>query len=459
MCLLKSMCVLCFVGCAASAITGVKPATEPIAARPSKQHANKSAKDQPETQAERPARMVTICGRAVDDVTGEPIGRLIVQAGKFDQADPKKVTWGYNEGRSSARDGSFTTTVRWAEGWTARILADGYIPQPVLTSAPPADKDQIYVIIQLKRGSNVRGVVLDHEGKPLKGASVFAIGPTGLNLAAGQAWSITGDHDDEAQPVRTDERGRFELPTGEAKSLAVSHAQFDAWPAAIANRDGVTVRLPKPARVEIDVDIEGADKESVILYQLLMHDVPEFAGLESSREVKIANPGRLSLAALPPGKYQLGRTVMNRLGEIGIGAMLDRHFFELKAGDSKSIRFVREHGARLCGKATWPAETKLAGIVVSVRSVLAQKSPFDEHEWTTIYASHTAAADGSFRTERILPGNYLLVAEAYTPLTPELYLRTGAIRPSHRAQITIDVPVDGELTVADLSLKPIVSRK
>ena len=29
------------------------------------------------------------------------------QGGKFDPADPKKVTWGYWESRSSARDGSF----------------------------------------------------------------------------------------------------------------------------------------------------------------------------------------------------------------------------------------------------------------------------------------------------------------------------------------------------------------
>jgi hypothetical protein len=254
--------------------------------------------------------------------------------------------------------------------------------------------------------------------------------------------------------VQTDEQGRFELPTGEAKSLAVSHPQFDAWPAAIPDRGEVTVRLPEPARVEIDLDIEGADKESVIFYQLLMHDVPEFAGLQSSREMKIANPGKLSLAALPPGKYQLCRNVMNRLGEIGTGAMLERQFFELKAGDSKSIQFVRQQGARVSGKATWPADSKLMGIVVSVRSRLAQKSPFDEHEWTTIYASQTAEADGSFRTERILPGKYVLVAEAYAPLAPEDRFHTGLIVPSHRAQVTIDVPVDGELTVADLALKP-----
>ena len=254
------------------------------------------------------------------------------------------MTWGYSEGRSSARDGSFSTTVRWAEGWTARILADGYIPQPVLASAPPADKDEIEVTIRLKRGPKVRGVVLDHAGKPLKDAAVFAIGPTGAEPGGRPGLVELGGKTTRPSRCGPTREGRFELPTGEAKSLAVSHAKFDAWPAAIPASGEVTIRLPEPARVEIELDIDGADKESVIFYQLLTQGMPEFAGLRLARDVKIANPGKLSLAALPPGKYQLCRTVMNHLGEIGMGAMLEREFFELKAGETKAIDFVREQG-------------------------------------------------------------------------------------------------------------------
>lgn len=407
-----------------------------------------------EKPAESPAaKTVTIRGTVVDDATGEPIGRLITQAGRFDPADPKHVTWGFSEGRSSARDGSFSTTVRWGEGWTARILADGYLPQPVLASAPPTDKDVIEVTIRLKRGPIVRGVVLDHLGQPVRDAGVFAVGPTSLNLAAGQAWSSVGGHDDEARPARTDEQGRFELSTGEAKSLAVSHVTLDAWPAAIPDSGEITIRLPEPARVAVDLDIDGAEQESVVFYQLLTDHAPEFAGVQSSRELKIVNPGKLPVAALPPGKYQLCRSVLHRLGEFGIQVLLDRQFFELKAGETKSIDFVRETGSRIRGQATWPAETKLTGIVISVRSVLDQKSPFDDHEWAITYASHTAAEDGSFQTERILPGTYLLVAEAYTPLTPEQLLR-GFVAPSWRAQVKIEVPAEGELIVGDLVLKP-----
>jgi len=41
------------------------------------------------------------------------------------------------------------------------------------------------------------------------------------------------------------------------------------------------------------------------------------------------------------------------------------------------------------------------------------------------------------------------------PLTREQRFRTGRISPSHRAQVTIDVPAEGELKVDDLVLQPI----
>jgi hypothetical protein len=426
-------------------IPTVNKAAEPPAAKPAEKPAEKPA-DKP---AEKPAaKTTTIRGKVLDDATGEPIGKLIIQGGKFEPADPKNVSWGYSEGRSSARDGSFSTTIRWADGWTARILADGYIPQPVITSAPPDDKDEMEVMIRLRRGPKVRGIVLDHAGKPVKDAAVFALGPTGVNLSAGQA------RDSEAEPVRTDADGRFEILIGEAKSLAVSHTTFDAWPAPIPAKGDVTIRLPEPARVDIDLAIDGADKESQIFYQLLTEGRKEFTGLRLEREVKMANPGKLSLAALPPGRYQLCRSVMNHLGEIGMGAFLEREFFEIKAGETKSIDFVREKGARVRGKFTWPADTKLMGSVVYVRSEKAVKSPFDKHEWTTTYAAQTAAADGTFLTERIAPGKYVLEVKAYVPLTQEQRFRTGRITPSYSAQVNIEVPAEGDLKVADLVLKP-----
>ena len=137
---------------------------------------------------DRPAALpqsVEVVGKVVDAETGKVIEAFITQAGKFDPKDPKNVTWGFSETRNTS--GDFRATIEWNEGWTARILADGYVPQPVLSEAPPAGKDRIETVIRLKKGRTVRGRVLDSLGKPVKDASVFAVRSNGMILAGGRA--------------------------------------------------------------------------------------------------------------------------------------------------------------------------------------------------------------------------------------------------------------------------------
>jgi len=396
-----------------------------------------------EKPAEEPAaKLVTVRGTVIDDATGEPIAKFIVQAGKFETDDWKKVIWGWREERPSGSDGSFSTGIRWSEGWTARIVAGGYFPLPLLASAPEQGADDMEVTIRLKRvPEQVRGVVLDPAGKPLKDAAIFAIGPAGLSLAAGQAWSeaFPGRKDDAVRPARTDELGRFELATGGATALAVSHAQLDVWPVEVPASGEITIRLPEPARVEVELDIEGAGKECVIFYQLIWpHYLQEFAGVRVSRYVPIANPGRLVLDALPPGKYQLCRYA-------GTGAMVELRFFNLKAGETESIRYVREKGARVRGRLIRPPDAM--GITIRV---LTEKSE--------TVASNGVGEEGTFLTERIAPGKYVLLAYAYRQKDMESRLG-GAIAPAYQGQITIEIPEegpdDGDLVVKDLILKPI----
>ena len=162
---------------------------------------------------DRPAvvpQSVEVFGKVVDAETGKPVEAFITQAGKFDPKDPKNVTWGFSETRDSS--GRFRATIRWNEGWTARILADGYLPQPVLSEAPPAGKDRIETVIRLKKGRTVRGRVLDHLGKPVKDASLFAVRPNGMTLAGGRAVnSFDGEEDRTVRGAKTDSEGRFEL--------------------------------------------------------------------------------------------------------------------------------------------------------------------------------------------------------------------------------------------------------
>jgi len=66
---------------------------------------------------------VEIFGKVVDAETGKLVEAFVTQAGKFDPKDPKNVTCGFSEMRNTS--GGFRATIKWNEGWTARILADG----------------------------------------------------------------------------------------------------------------------------------------------------------------------------------------------------------------------------------------------------------------------------------------------------------------------------------------------
>src|SRR5262245_30131026 len=137
---------------------------------PVQSQAADDAKDDPPAAV---ARSVEVFGKVIDDETGKPVQGFITQAGHFDPKDPKNVTWGFSETHNSSSS-SYQATVKWSEGWTARIVADGYIPQPVFDEAPPAGKNRIEKVIRLKKGRTVRGRVFDHLGKPVKDVSVFA---------------------------------------------------------------------------------------------------------------------------------------------------------------------------------------------------------------------------------------------------------------------------------------------
>jgi hypothetical protein len=414
-----------------------------------------------QTEPEAVGRTVQIQGRALDAETGEPVTGIIVQAGKFDLEDPSRVTWGYSEGRSSARDGSFSTSVRWTDGWTARVVVDGYLPAPVITAAPPEGVESLDVTLRLVRGTLILGRVLDPDREPVIGASVFAVGPTSINLAAGKAWDSLGNEDSTAKPVFTDANGRFELPAGAATSIAVSSSGLDLWPAALPESGEVEVVLPKPARLEISYDIDGADDESRVFYQLLTHAMTGFENVRSSRELTITKGTLLTLPALVPGKYQICRQKMIRLGEIGIGAMLDREFIELAPGESRELSFTRDKnaGARLRGRVVVPEGVELLGIIVSVYTEETYKGPFDDHEWQTKLDSRPTGEAGSFLTERIPPGRHVIRVDAWVPLTEDQRRSTGLLGPAWRAETVIDVPQEspesGELEIADLILSKV----
>lgn len=416
--------------------------------------ANKEKKTAETEKSESPSP-VSVFGRVVDAETGEPITKFITQAGKFDPKKPEDVTWGFSEGSSTAASkGRFSTTVRWQAGWTARILADGYLPQPVITKAPKDGETRIEVELRLKRGRWVRGRVLDHTGKPAKGVAVYALGKRGINLAGGKAVNSFGGNDDSRVRTLTSDDGRFEMTVGEATRLAVSSPNIDAWPGDLPEGMKETViKLPEPGRVIVDFDIEGAGEKQDIFWQFLGHSMPGFEGITSEQTREVKNGEKLEITSLPPGKYQIGRSRMLRTGQMGMGRFLDRHWFTVKSGETVTINFTRPTGARIKGIVEGLKETTVKTALITVTPIKEPENPDAQFEgWLTLDGQATNE-DGEFTTERLPPGEYKLLAEAYLPLTPEQRFRTGIPTPTFTGESTVVVPEDGEAPDVKIELK------
>ena len=390
---------------------------------------------------------IKVKGVVVDAKDGKPITKFTIQAGKISDDGAGDITWGFSQSGQTSEDGSFTTTLRLHEGWTGRIIADGFEPMPILAMAPPVGKESIEVTLRLKRGRIIHGVVLGHEGKPLAGAGVFRIGPTGLRLRAGSAWKSFGDDevDDSANPSVTDAKGRFELSTGGVDRIAVSDVSLDAWPFSIPEDPGekIVIRLPEPATMTIEYDIDGAVEEDEIFFQTLRFREPLWKGLEVTAQQPIKNGGKLVMKGLVPGPYQFARNKTIRLGGMGIGAFIGRTFVDLKPGEQRTLKFVRPKGARLAGEVELPEGVKLYGTLIKVKSAKKMIDPTDGKERDVEVAGVALKPDGTYLTERIAPGKYILTAEAYVEPDPADRLRTGRMGPGYSAQVEVEVPEGG----------------
>jgi len=203
-------------------------------------------------QGEKEDLTIKVKGTVIDDETGEPITQMIIQAGRVDKSDSKKITWGYSERGASTKSGRFSTTIKWSAGWTARIVADGYMPYPIMTEAPEPGTTDLDLVIRLKRGKPILGRVVDHEGNPVHNANVFPVSPRGLNLYKGQAHDRYMNRvDAKAKSVATDDKGYFKIHAGGAMLLAVSAESFDVWTAKIEAKSDkeFEVKLPAPTKL------------------------------------------------------------------------------------------------------------------------------------------------------------------------------------------------------------------
>jgi protocatechuate 3,4-dioxygenase beta subunit len=394
---------------------------------------------------------VTVFGRVLDAETGEPVKTFIVQGGRFDPDKPGEYSWGFSERRG--RSERFSATVQWNKGWTARILADGYLQQPVITKLPRG-KDRVEVTIRLKPGRLVAGRVLGHEGKPVPEATVFAMNRS-LNLVGKKA--MRSDREDtSALRVLTDKDGRFEIPIGEATGLAISTDRLECWQAPLPKPgEEAVIRLPEAGTLALRYHIEGAPDECENFLQLIADESEHFDGLHTSQKIKLPNGEGRILRTLPPATYQIGRLRMiHTAARLGFGRLLDMQKIKVESGKELRLQFIRPKGTPVKGR----VELKDGDVSVlkTIVSVYPEPRPGEKPQpfrsWG-VFDAQATDANGEFQTEPLEPGTYKFVAELYLPLTPAQQISSGFPTPRYVGTCFVVIPESGDMPEVVIELK------
>jgi len=408
---------------------------------------------------------IEISGRVVDDATGKPVTNFGIQGGQVDAKDPAKITWGYWMEGGSRPNGDFSTNLGWSAGGRARILASGYVSQPILTELPKDGGTAITgLVIRLKRGRQVSGHVLDHAGKPVKDAGVYVFLPSISNVTGGKARDHGDAENKNAIRFSTDADGAFTV-TGigeDAQRIAITCSAVDLWVVSVPKGDAaienLEVRLPQPGKLVVHYDIAGAPDKTTLFMQLHTWDRPGWSGVSNDRHDPIQQHVETVLDNLPPGDYTIDRTKNLGLKKKWEETWLDRRTVKVEAGKTTVTDFVRPKGAPITGQVIGLDQGEVAKAKpthVYVRVLLPEGDRWGHPVFDVVgMEPGDRPMDGKFTTERIPPGRYKVRAEVYIPETESQRRSTGIVPPGFVGEALVTVPEEGLPEPVKIQLAP-----
>jgi hypothetical protein len=176
----------------------------------------------------------------------------------------------------------------------------------------------------------------------------------------------------------------------------------------------------------------------------------------SEQKPSVLNGGETVLKNLMPGVYGVARAKQLRLGDMGIGAFCDRRTITVEAGEVTAVDFVRRTGQPIEGEVVGLLEEEVPGAFIYIKSVDATGDPYNIDEWKlTIFDFLTCDVTGRFKTARILPGSYTVIANAYKPEPQTGGFRSTGIRlPDFIGTTKVTVPKDGQPLYVRIEIKP-----
>jgi hypothetical protein len=362
---------------------------------------------------------VRVAGSVVDDATGELVELFGVQKAQFlpDKSDAPRWTGASGPGTQGKGQFAFRDFVPAGQKIWARIIADGYEPTAITPEPIIAPAEAGRLVVRLRRGTAVAGVVLDHLGRPVQGATVYLAGRTPLNLENHRPYRPFYD-----TKSLTDPNGRFSLNgvTFVEEHLIIVSDSIQVWksPLPMPGEQAV-VRLPEPARFELGYATTegGPDATFQLQYVSLGPQQPPPIGMlarvECTETFQLKS-GALHTTELSPGAYMLTRTKSVKISNILRTRGADPLPFGVDAGKTFRTKLDRSHGSPITGRILG---LESAGIERAFITITTGDANFDPRMpmKSRVFDFLASGSGGSFTTETLSPGNYTVVIEAYLP--------------------------------------------
>ncbi|MHB1555868.1 MAG: MSCRAMM family protein [Isosphaeraceae bacterium] len=399
-----------------------------------------------------PARAdnLQVQGKVVDLESGRPIGNFIIQHGHFEGDGPEKTFRFQQEGRSWPNPDGLLLVVFNQKGTLARVVAPGYMPHLILDEPYDGQAGKREVTIRMRPGWPVKGRLLDASKKPVAGASLFLVGGRmlGPNVTGGKAWHWSGAgrpvEDDAYTRAVTDRDGRFVLKHagGFETGIAVSAPGLDFWLDRSVPRLGKTceIVLPAPGRLIVRYDIEGDEPEATVAISF----AAGARDAHNQRERKLSNHGRLVLDDLAPGRYQVVRQKTIKVGQVSRTAVVASVSATVESGNPVEVALAQSSGTTVEGEVIGLDRLKLPGALIYVLKPESMVLAMSAQNIDLAVQALTCDATGRFKTPRLAPGKYSIVAAGY--------------RPGPGGQVQPYAPPDyrafGSVTVAESGLAP-----
>lgn len=218
------------------------------------------------------------------------------------------------------------------------------------------------------------------------------------------------------------------------------------------------IRIPaRPTGLSVDYSIGGAEQTGKLYLQHLGGD-SEVGGMieRFTRWTPLANGTTARLEDLRPGAYEIARVrSVVAVGADGaasmrLGVYLDRQQCQIEAGEFRSIDLTRPAGRPVVGRVTGPVDQNYYRPIYFVCSTNTPMIDPTGSLDVTLYDANNTDEDGLFRTESLLPGEYLVIAQAWErepQVAPGLNRNMAA---DFVGQTSIFIPETGELPLCDI---------